>query len=129
MCASLLDLASQSRVDGNGEIENRPEDGAYPGVIRRIIAGLPPGSLTAQRNTAISHGAPRRSLTVLDHNQHVTIVAVVSVVARDDTGVSDEPGNRYGHRAGPGCHPAGLLRTNYRGERHDMSLLPGTGQP
>ena len=91
MCASLLDLASQSRVDGNGEIENRPEDGAYPGVIRRIIAGLPPGSLTAQRNTAISHGAPRRSLTVLDHNQHVTIVAVVSVVARDDTGVSDEP--------------------------------------
>jgi hypothetical protein len=62
-------------------------------------------------------------------NLPVTIVAFVSVVACDDTGVSDEPGNRYGHRAGPGCHPDGLLRMNYRAERHDMSLLPGTGQP
>ena len=42
--------------------------------------------------TAISHGQPQRSLTVLDNCQYVTIVAVVLVVACDDTGVSNEPG-------------------------------------
>jgi len=36
--------------------------------------------------------APQRSLTVLDNCQYVTIVAVVLVVACDDTGVSNEPG-------------------------------------
>ena len=88
---ALLHLASQSRVDGNGEIENRPEDGTYLALYAALsrASRRAHSPLSEYRHL---HGTWQRSLTVLDNNQHVTIVAVVSVVACDDTGVSNEPG-------------------------------------